>query len=281
VPRARTHHSRREIDIFTGTLGKALGGGAGGFVAGEPARHRTAHPARPPHALLQRPPRHRRLQRQQGDRDLLREPQRVAAPRDNVAYARKKIKAAGFNVLESPTAICPIIVHDTAKAIAMSKRLLELGVFVIGFGYPVVPKGTPASACQISAAHTCEIRAAHPARLQRMEPNATRTGRNRDKEVPRLDRSSDRAQPREWPGGSLSLQSMPERLNRARVGRLDHDPGSIGESKARPPTLRAPSLGQPLQVVAAMIARLVQVCVRIHATLSPKAACPGRCQHGH
>ena len=64
---------------------------------------------------------------------MLREPQRVAKLRDNVAYARTKIKQAGFEILESPTAICPIIVHDTAKAIAMSQRLLELGVFVIGF----------------------------------------------------------------------------------------------------------------------------------------------------
>ena len=52
-----------------------------------------------------------------------------------------------------PTAICPIIVHDTAKAIAMSRRLLELGVFVIGFGYPVVPEGTARLRVQISAAH--------------------------------------------------------------------------------------------------------------------------------
>jgi len=56
--------------------------------------------------------------------------------------------------LESPTAICPVIVHDTAKAIAMSKRLLELGVFVIGFGYPVVAEGHARLRCQISAAHT-------------------------------------------------------------------------------------------------------------------------------
>ena len=56
-------------------------------------------------------------------------------------------------MLESPTAICPIIVHDTAKAIAMSKRLLELGVFVIGFGYPVVPEGHARLRCQVSAAH--------------------------------------------------------------------------------------------------------------------------------
>jgi len=71
-----------------------------------------------------------------------------------VALARTSIKAAGFNVLESPTAICPIIVHDTAKAIAMSKRLLELGVFVIGFGFPVVPEGHARLRVQISAAHT-------------------------------------------------------------------------------------------------------------------------------
>lgn len=59
-------------------------------------------------------------------------------------------------MLESPTAICPIIVHDTAKAIAMSKRLLELGVLVIGFGFPVVPEGHARLRCQISAAHTTE-----------------------------------------------------------------------------------------------------------------------------
>ena len=76
--------------------------------------------------------------------------------KDNVAYARTKITEAGFDVLKSPTAICPIIVHDTAKAIAMSKRLLELGVFVIGFGYPVVPEGHARLRVQISAAHTRE-----------------------------------------------------------------------------------------------------------------------------
>ena len=87
---------------------------------------------------------------------MLREPQRVQKLKDNVAYARKKIREAGLTVLESPTAICPIIVHDTAKAIAMSKRLLELGVFVIGFGYPVVPEGHARLRVQISAAHTSQ-----------------------------------------------------------------------------------------------------------------------------
>ena len=83
----------------------------------------------------------------------MREPQRVQKLRDNVAYARKGISEVGFEVLESPTAICPIIVGDTAKAIAMSKRLLEMGVYVIGFGYPVVPEGTARLRVQLSAAH--------------------------------------------------------------------------------------------------------------------------------
>lgn len=141
------------VDIFTGTLGKALGGAAGGFVAG---------PKRAIDLLIQRGrptlfsnalPVNVACSADRAIQILLREPQRVAKLRDNVAYARKKIGEAGFDILKSPTAICPIIVHDTAKAIAMSKRLLELGVFVIGFGYPVVPEGHARLRVQISAAH--------------------------------------------------------------------------------------------------------------------------------
>jgi glycine C-acetyltransferase len=144
------------IDIFTGTLGKALGGGAGGFVAasqqvidlliqrGRPTLFSNALPVTIAASASK------------AIEIMLREPQRVQRLRDNVAYARQQLKAAGFDVLPSPTAICPIIVHDTAKAIAMSKRLLDLGVFVIGFGYPVVPEGHARLRCQISAAHTRE-----------------------------------------------------------------------------------------------------------------------------
>lgn len=144
------------VDIFTGTLGKALGGGAGGFVAasqrvvdmliqrGRPTLFSNALPVTVACSAAK------------AIEVLLREPQRVRTLRDNVAYARARIKDAGFEVLQSPTAICPIIVHDTAKAIAMSKRLLEMGVFVIGFGYPVVPEGHARLRVQISAAHTRE-----------------------------------------------------------------------------------------------------------------------------
>ena len=83
----------------------------------------------------------------------MNEPERVARFRENTDRTRRGIREIGFEVLESTTAICPIIVHDTAKAIAMSQRLLELGVFVIGFGYPVVPEGEARLRVQISAAH--------------------------------------------------------------------------------------------------------------------------------
>jgi glycine C-acetyltransferase len=141
------------VDVFTGTLGKALGGGAGGFIAG---------PRRVVDLIVQRGrptlfsnalPVTVACSASKAIEILQREPERVAKLRDNVAYARRKIKEAGFDVLESPTAILPIIVHDTAKAIAMSKKLLELGVFVIGFGYPVVPEGHARLRVQISAAH--------------------------------------------------------------------------------------------------------------------------------
>ncbi len=145
-----------QIDIFTGTLGKALGGGAGGFVAASDQVIQLLIQRGRPTLFSNALPVTIAASAKKAIEIMLAEPQRVQRLKDNTAYARKKIKEAGFNVLESPTAICPIIVHDTAKAIAMSKRLLELGVFVIGFGYPVVPEGHARLRCQISAAHTTQ-----------------------------------------------------------------------------------------------------------------------------
>lgn len=148
--------SSPRVDLFTGTLGKALGGAAGGYVAGSSRAIELLIQRGRPTLFSNALPVTVACSADAAIRILLREPQRVQRLRDNVAYARQKIKAAGFDVLESPTAICPIIVHDTARAIRMSKRLLELGVFVIGFGYPVVPEGHARLRCQISAAHTTQ-----------------------------------------------------------------------------------------------------------------------------
>ncbi|MFO0962936.1 MAG: aminotransferase class I/II-fold pyridoxal phosphate-dependent enzyme [Phycisphaerales bacterium] len=141
------------VDYFTGTLGKALGGAAGGYVTGSRQAVDLLVQRGRPTLFSNALPATVACSAQKAIEILMREPQRVQKLRDNVAYARAGIRDAGFEVLESPTAICPIIVHDTAKAIAMSKRLLELGVFVIGFGYPVVPEGHARLRCQVSAAH--------------------------------------------------------------------------------------------------------------------------------
>lgn len=151
---ARKGGATGRVDIFTGTLGKALGGGAGGFVAASERVTKLLVQRGRPTLFSNALPVTVACSAKKAIEIMLREPQRVQKLKDNTAYARRQIKAAGFDVLESPTAICPIIVGETAKAIAMSKRLLELGVFVIGFGYPVVAEGHARLRCQISAAHS-------------------------------------------------------------------------------------------------------------------------------
>ena len=142
-----------DIDIFTGTLGKALGGGAGGYVAGKrEAVDLIVQRARPTlfsNAL----PVTVACSAKAAIDTLDNHPELVQKLRDNVTYVRKGIVDAGFEVYESPTAICPIIVGETATAIAMSNQLLDMGIFAIGFGYPVVPEGTARIRVQVSAAH--------------------------------------------------------------------------------------------------------------------------------
>ncbi len=145
-----------KIDILTGTLGKALGGAAGGFVAGSKAlvdtlvqRSRTqlfsnALPATVACSALK------------AIELLASQPQLVEAQRANVRYFREGLQRLGFKPLDGPSAIVPIIVGDTAFAIAMSDRLLQEGVFVTGFGFPVVPEGTARVRVQISSALTRE-----------------------------------------------------------------------------------------------------------------------------
>jgi glycine C-acetyltransferase len=142
------------MDFVTGTLGKALGGGAGGYIAGSKAGIELLVQRGRPTLFSNALPCTIACSAEKAIEIVMREPERVATLRANVAYAREVIRTTGFEVLQSPTAICPIIVHDTAKAIAMSRRLLELGVFVIGFGFPVVPEGHARLRVQISAGHT-------------------------------------------------------------------------------------------------------------------------------
>ena len=78
----------------------------------------------------------------------------MAKLRDNTTYFRERIVEAGFKPIAGDTPIVPIIVGETAAAIQMSDMLLSEGVFVTGFGYPVVPQGQARVRCQLSAAHS-------------------------------------------------------------------------------------------------------------------------------
>jgi glycine C-acetyltransferase len=81
-------------------------------------------------------------------------PERVEMLRSNTKYFREQITEAGFKPLAGDTPIIPIIVGETAAAIQMSNMLLDEGVFVTGFGFPVVPHGQARVRCQISASHS-------------------------------------------------------------------------------------------------------------------------------
>lgn len=145
-----------KIDIITGTLGKALGGASGGFTSGrreviELLRQRsrpylfsnTLAPAIAGASLA--------VLDLLGGSTALRD--KLEA---NTRYFREAITAAGFDIKPGEHPIVPIMVYDAKKAQALSARLLELGVYAIGFFYPVVPQGKARIRVQLSAVHERE-----------------------------------------------------------------------------------------------------------------------------
>ena len=145
-----------QIDIVTGTFGKALGGASGGFTAArkevvELLRQRsrpylfsnTLAPAIVGASLAV-------LDLLEGStelRDRLEE---------NTRFWREGLTAAGFDIKPGTHPIVPVMVYDAVKAQQLSQRLLELGVYAVGFFYPVVPKGQARIRTQLSAAHSRE-----------------------------------------------------------------------------------------------------------------------------
>ena len=143
-----------EVDIITSTLGKALGGAAGGFVAGTASLCDTLTQRSRPQLFSNALPPTVAASALAAIRFLQSHPDRVAKLRENVRYFREQIVESGFKPLPGDTPIVPIIVGETAAAIQMSDMLLEEGVFVTGFGFPVVPQGQARVRCQLSAAHS-------------------------------------------------------------------------------------------------------------------------------
>ena len=143
-----------EVDVITSTLGKALGGAAGGFVAGSAALCDYLTQRSRPQLFSNALPPTVAGSAIAAVEFIEQHPERVEALRENARYFRERIIEAGFSPLPGETPIIPIIVGETAAAIRMSEMLLDEGVFVTGFGFPVVPQGEARVRCQISAAHS-------------------------------------------------------------------------------------------------------------------------------
>ena len=143
-----------EVDIITSTLGKALGGAAGGFVAGSAGVCDMLTQRSRPQLFSNALPPTVASSALAAIEFVEKHPGRVAILRENTRYFRDAITEAGFKPLAGETPIVPIIVGETALAIQMSNMLLDEHVFVTGFGYPVVPQGQARVRCQLSAAHT-------------------------------------------------------------------------------------------------------------------------------
>jgi glycine C-acetyltransferase len=143
-----------EVDIITSTLGKALGGAAGGFVAGPAVLTDYLTQRSRPQLFSNALPPTVAASSMAAVEYVEQNPALVERLRQNALYFREQITEAGFKPLAGETPIIPIIVGETAAAITMSDMMLDEGVFVTGFGYPVVPQGQARVRCQISAAHS-------------------------------------------------------------------------------------------------------------------------------
>jgi len=142
------------VDIITGTLGKAMGGASGGYTSGKKEVIEWLRQRSRPYlfsnslapAIVNASIKVIELL---ADGDVLRQ-----TLKDNAAYFRNSMEAAGFTCAGADHAIIPVMLGDAKIASDMANRLLEEGIYVIGFSFPVVPKGQARIRTQISAAHT-------------------------------------------------------------------------------------------------------------------------------
>jgi glycine C-acetyltransferase len=143
-----------QVDIITSTLGKALGGAAGGFTAGPAALADYLTQRSRPQLFSNALPPTVAGSALAAVQYLEHHPELVTRLHEHARYFRERLLALGFKPLPGETPIVPVILGETAQAIRMSEALLDEGVFVTGFGYPVVPQGHARIRCQLSAAHT-------------------------------------------------------------------------------------------------------------------------------
>jgi glycine C-acetyltransferase len=143
-----------DVDIITSTLGKALGGAAGGFAGASAAVCDYLTQRARPQLFSNALPPTVAASSLASIEYLEAHPERVTRLREQAIYFRERLLDLGFKPLPGETPIIPVILGETSAAIRMSDLLLSEGVFVTGFGYPVVPQGQARVRCQISAEHT-------------------------------------------------------------------------------------------------------------------------------
>ena len=147
---------RESVDIVTGSLGKTLGGAAGGFVAGPTEVVEALKQFGRPHVFSNALPVSVACSAHKALEILANAPEMVRELSEKVSYFRHALRTAGVSPIEGSTPIVPVIIGDTAKAMTVSDTLLDKGVFVTGLGYPVVPEGTARLRFQVSLSHSGE-----------------------------------------------------------------------------------------------------------------------------
>jgi glycine C-acetyltransferase len=144
------------VDIFTGTLGKALGGASGGYISGAKPLIALLKQRSRPYLFSNSVPPSIVAASLEALKILTASNELPERLRKNTAYFRKKATDLGLQILPGEHPIVPVMVGDAAKAARMAEYLLQKGIYVISFSYPVVPIGKARIRTQVSAAHTTD-----------------------------------------------------------------------------------------------------------------------------
>ena len=144
------------VDIFTGTLGKALGGASGGYVSGAKPLIALLRQRSRPYLFSNSVPPSIVAASLEALKILTASNELPERLRKNTAFFRRKAEELGLQILPGEHPIVPVMVGDAAKAARMAEYLLQKGIYVIGFSYPVVPLGKARIRTQVSAAHTTD-----------------------------------------------------------------------------------------------------------------------------
>ncbi|KAF1691430.1 glycine C-acetyltransferase [Pseudoxanthomonas jiangsuensis] len=142
------------IDIFTGTLGKAMGGALGGFTTARSEIVELLRQRSRPYLFSNSLPPHVVAAGIKAFEMLASAGELRARLQENTAYFRERMGAAGFEIKPGVHPICPVMLYDAPLAQRFAERLLEEGIYAIGFFFPVVPQGQARIRTQMSAAHT-------------------------------------------------------------------------------------------------------------------------------